>query len=257
MDRLATAERGPWPIAPGSISGPRSWFSGQDDMAHHRRRDPTYQIRQVGWDAGFRYQMEPRDSCPGLPSGKYSNARSRGTFFMYAESSKAAKSCFGWTPSMRRILFVDDHPIYRDGVRRVLESSGPDVQVFTADGASSALRLLTEVHEIDLCLTDQRLLDGSGADLARRVRELYPSIAVGLLCAEPTLTLANEMRAIGAVACLSKDRDTSALCDAIDTLYSGGRYSTIPPGRARENGACRCAGGRSWCSPRRAFWTSR
>lgn len=126
------------------------------------------------------------------------------------------------TEAMRRILFVDDHPIYRDGVRRVLENGRPDVRVFTADGASSALKLLAEAHEIDLCLTDQRLLDGEGADLARQIRNLYPSVAVGILCAEPTLTLANEMRAIGAVACLSKDRDTTALCEAIDTLYNGG-----------------------------------
>ena len=103
-----------------------------------------------------------------------------------------------------------------------MENGRPDVRVFTADGASSALKLLAEAHEIDLCLTDQRLLDGEGADLARQIRNLYPSVAVGILCAEPTLTLANEMRAIGAVACLSKDRDTTALCEAIDTLYNGG-----------------------------------
>jgi DNA-binding NarL/FixJ family response regulator len=123
---------------------------------------------------------------------------------------------------MRRILFVDDHPIYRDGVRRVLESSGPDVRVFTADGASNAIKLLAGTPEIDLCLTDQRLLDGEGVSLARTIRQLHPSVAVGLLCAEPTLTLASEMRTIGAVACLSKDRDPAALCEAIDVLYNGG-----------------------------------
>jgi DNA-binding NarL/FixJ family response regulator len=130
--------------------------------------------------------------------GKTPDAPLQGPFFMYAESAQTAGFDFRWTPSMRRILFVDDHPIYRDGVRRVLESSGPDVQVLTADGASAALKLLSEASDIDLCLTDQRLLDGEGASLARQIRELYPSIAVGLLCAEPTLTLANEMRAIGA-----------------------------------------------------------
>src|ERR1700680_4451617 len=111
---------------------------------------------------------------------------------MYAESAQIAESCLGWTPSMRRILFVDDHPIYRDGVRRVLESSSPEVQVFTADGATSALQLFADANHIARCLTDQRLRDGEAATLARRVRDLYPSIAVGLLCAEPTLTLANE-----------------------------------------------------------------
>ena len=123
---------------------------------------------------------------------------------------------------MRRILFVDDHPIYRDGVRRVLEGSRSDTHVFTADGATSALRLLVKTSDIDLCLSDQRLLDGEGAALVRTIRELYPSVAVGLLCAEPTLTLANEMRGIGAVACLSKERDTASLSAAIDALYDGG-----------------------------------
>jgi len=123
---------------------------------------------------------------------------------------------------MRRILFVDDHPIYREGVRRAVESSNSDAKVFTADGATEALRLLAEIADIDLCLTDQRLLDGEGVALASRIRELYPSIAVGLLCAEPTLTLAEKMKAIGAIACLSKDRDTAGLCEAIDTLYDGG-----------------------------------
>jgi DNA-binding NarL/FixJ family response regulator len=123
---------------------------------------------------------------------------------------------------MRRILFVDDHPIYREGVRRAIEGSRSEVQIFTAEGTGTALRLLAETPEIDLCLTDQRLQDGDGVSLARQIRELYPSIAVGLLCAEPTLSLVDQMKTIGAVACLSKDRDTASLCEAIDTLYNGG-----------------------------------
>jgi DNA-binding NarL/FixJ family response regulator len=161
--------------------------------------------------------MHPHRVILALRSATISDGLT-GHLLMRAE---AARTDFRGVPSMRRILFVDDHPIYRDGVRRVLESSGPDVRVLTADGASSALKLLAQATDIDLCLTDQRLLDGEGAGLARVIRELYPSVAVGLLCSEPTLTLANEMRAIGAVACLSKDRDTAALCEAIDRLYSG------------------------------------
>jgi DNA-binding NarL/FixJ family response regulator len=123
---------------------------------------------------------------------------------------------------MKHILFVDDHPIYRDGVHRVLESSDPDIKVHTVDGITSASNYLAETSDIDLCLTDHRLLDGDGVTLVRRVRNLYPSIAVGMLCAEPTLSLAEEVRLLGAVACLSKDRDPAGLCDAIQTLYNGG-----------------------------------
>ena len=123
---------------------------------------------------------------------------------------------------MKQILFVDDHPIYRDGVRRVLEGRGTDIKVHTADGVVGALEVLKQSRDIDLCLTDYRLLDGDGIVLVREVRARYPTIAVGILCAEPTLSLVNEARALGAIACLSKDRDPDALCDAIDVLYNGG-----------------------------------
>lgn len=123
---------------------------------------------------------------------------------------------------MKQILFVDDHPIYRDGVRRVLESRGPNLKVHTADGVTDAMDVLERNRDIDLCLSDYRLLDGDGVDLVKKVRARYPTIAVGILCAEPTLSLVNEVRALGAIACLSKDRDPDALCDAIDILYNGG-----------------------------------
>jgi DNA-binding NarL/FixJ family response regulator len=136
---------------------------------------------------------------------------------------------------MKHILFVDDHPIYRDGVRRVLESSDPDIKVHTADGITSASSYLAETNDIDLCLTDYRLLDGDGVTLVRRVRSLYPSIAVGMLCAEPTLSLADEIRSLGAVACLSKDRDPVGLCEAIQTLYNGGTIFDNVARNASEN----------------------
>jgi DNA-binding NarL/FixJ family response regulator len=123
---------------------------------------------------------------------------------------------------MRQILFVDDHPIYRDGVKRVLESRGSNLKVYTADGVTGALDALQQIRDIDLCLTDYRLLDGDGVVLVSKIRARYPTIAVGILCAEPTLSLVNEVRALGAIACLSKDRDPDALCDAINVLYNGG-----------------------------------
>ena len=84
--------------------------------------------------------MHPHRVILALRSATISDGLT-GHFLMRAE---AARTDFRGVQSMRRILFVDDHPIYRDGVRRVLESSGPDVQVLTADGASSALKLLRE-----------------------------------------------------------------------------------------------------------------
>lgn len=123
---------------------------------------------------------------------------------------------------MRSLLFVDDHPIYRDGLARLLASVMPDLRVTAVEGVAAALAHLDRGAEPDLCLTDYRLADGDGLALIGMLRARLPSLAVGLLCADPTGTVVARAREAGAVACLSKDRDADALATAIETLFDGG-----------------------------------
>jgi len=122
---------------------------------------------------------------------------------------------------MRRMLFVDDHPIYRDGLRRAILGMSADMDFADVEGVSAALARLERDHEFDLCLVDHRLGDGEGLDLARKIRTLYPTIAVGMLTAAPARELASELRRIGGVACLAKSRNALSLCRAIDALFRG------------------------------------
>jgi DNA-binding NarL/FixJ family response regulator len=123
---------------------------------------------------------------------------------------------------MRSLLFVDDHPIYRDGLARVLHLALPDLVITPVEGVAAALAHLDSGAEPDLCLTDYRLADGDGLALLVALRARMPSLAVGLLCADPSGMLVQRARAAGAVACLSKDRDAAALAAAIETLFDGG-----------------------------------
>ena len=121
----------------------------------------------------------------------------------------------------RRILFVDDHPIYRDGVRRALESAVDGLTVVLAAGVREALAVLKADRAIDLCLADYRLADGDGLGLLSQVRASHPTVAVGVLTGEPTAALAAEVQALGGVACLAKDVDTEELVAAINAIYEG------------------------------------
>jgi DNA-binding NarL/FixJ family response regulator len=123
---------------------------------------------------------------------------------------------------MRTMLFVDDHPIYRDGLQRAVTEALPGLRILVADGTSSALELLSVTDDIDFVLSDYRLVGGDGVTLLEEVRRRYPGIAIGLLCADPTEAVIAKVKAAGAVACLSKDRDTDALAAAIDTIFNGG-----------------------------------
>ena len=122
---------------------------------------------------------------------------------------------------MARILFVDDHPIYRDGLRRALEARIDGLEVVVADGAAEAKRILAADRTIGLCLADYRLADGDGLELIAGLRKTHPSVAVGVLCGEPTQVLARDVQALGGVACLPKELDTDDLVEAVQGLLEG------------------------------------
>lgn len=132
---------------------------------------------------------------------------------------------------MRTLLFIDDHPLYREGLQRSLRAAMPDLVVRTSPGYRATLDMRADLADVDLCLADYRLPDGDGVSLLTEIKRIAPSIAIGLLCAEPSASLAMRVRALGGVACLSKDRDTAGLVDALDTLFDGGEVfdqQTIP-----------------------------
>ncbi len=120
------------------------------------------------------------------------------------------------------LLFVEDHPIYRDGLKRALQNAIPSLDIIVAESATAAFASLAKQPEVDLVLADQRLGDSDGLSLIGAIRQGYPAIAVGLLCADAHAGLGRRAREMGAVACLSKDRDADSLAEAIDMLFRGG-----------------------------------
>ncbi|MBW7974079.1 response regulator transcription factor [Bradyrhizobium sp. BR 10289] len=123
---------------------------------------------------------------------------------------------------MPSLLFVDDHPIYRDAVRRTLELEIEDLSVATAESCTATLDFLN-AKEVDLCLADYRLPDGDGLSLLRDIKARFPLIALGLLCADLSSPLAEGAASLGAVLCLSKDKTSADLVAAIRIAFSGGK----------------------------------
>ena len=140
-------------------------------------------------------------------------------------------------------------------MRRALEAAIDGLTVALADGVRQAQRILHDDKAIDLCLADYRLIDGDGLSLISAIRTSHPTVAVGMLCGEPTATLAAEVRAIGGVACLPKDMATEALIDAVDAIFDGDEVfppAIRPPGQAN----CPIGDATSCSTPARACRTS-
>ncbi len=91
-----------------------------------------------------------------------------------AESMAATAS-----PRTATILLVDDDPEVREIVADILIDYGH--RVLAADGGTSALRLLEDTPEIELMITDVRMPDISGLELAARARRARDGIRIILI----------------------------------------------------------------------------
>lgn len=127
-----------------------------------------------------------------------------------------------------RLLFVDDHPLYRAGLATALAAARPDYRVFLAASCAEAIAVLDADARVDLCLADYRIPGENGLTFLEEVRRRWPLVARGLLCADPTPELLGRARAIGCVACLSKARDMDELVDALERLFDGDTVFDAP-----------------------------
>jgi|GEM_PF-997193 len=127
-----------------------------------------------------------------------------------------------------RLLFVDDHPLYRAGIATALGAARPDFCIVLSASCAEATAVLEVDARVDLCLADYRIPGENGLAFLDEVRRRWPLVARGLLCADPTPELLSRARAVGCVACLSKARDMDELVDALDRLFDGDTVYDAP-----------------------------
>ncbi len=81
---------------------------------------------------------------------------------------------------MKTILIIDDEEKLRTLLGRILESEGFDV--LQAGNCKSGLKVL-ENHEVHVVLSDVKLPDGNGVELAGKIKTLHPDLEIILLTA--------------------------------------------------------------------------
>ena len=85
-----------------------------------------------------------------------------------------------------RIMIVDDHPIFRAGLKMVLRYSGVDCEVMAeAESVMQSVEYLkAHGHDIDLLMLDFFLTDGIASDVLNVVETYCPEVKVLLLSGE-------------------------------------------------------------------------
>ena len=119
-----------------------------------------------------------------------------------------------------RVLILDDHPVFRNGLRRVVESAPELVCVGEVGDAPSARRFLTST-QVDVLTVDLALPNGSGLDLLHAVRVERPStITLVMSMCDETVYGMRALRA-GARGFLSKGASAEEVRMAILAVWRG------------------------------------
>jgi DNA-binding NarL/FixJ family response regulator len=119
-----------------------------------------------------------------------------------------------------RVMVVDDHPVWRDGVRADLEASGRvEVVAEAADGGDAIERAREAMPE--LVLMDLNLPTVPGVEAIRRIVEESPHVKVLVLSASAEEADVLEAVKVGASGYLLKSATAAELVDAVVRVRAG------------------------------------
>jgi DNA-binding NarL/FixJ family response regulator len=119
-----------------------------------------------------------------------------------------------------RVLLVDDHPLVRAGVRRVLESDPRITIVGEAQDGPSAQSALQSGHP-DVMVLDLSLPGSDGFEILREARLLRPELRVIILTMHANREYITRALQAGADSYLLKDSAVQDLLIAIESVCAG------------------------------------
>jgi DNA-binding NarL/FixJ family response regulator len=119
-----------------------------------------------------------------------------------------------------RVMVVDDHPVWRDGIRGDIEASGVAAVVAEASDGGEAIDLAREAMP-EVVLMDLNLPTVSGADAIRQIVEESPHVRVLVLSASGEEGDVLEAVKAGAHGYLLKSTASEEVVDAVRRVNAG------------------------------------
>lgn len=119
-----------------------------------------------------------------------------------------------------RIILADDHPIFRDGLRRLVQRSLPGAHVSEVDHFDKVLDLANAAAP-DLFVLDLHFPGFQPEKSIRRLRRDYPASSILIVSMDDEETSVDRVMAQGADGFVSKAARPDAIGKAIESILQG------------------------------------
>ena len=138
--------------------------------------------------------------------------------------------------SSMKILIADDHELFRDGLRHVLEQLESDVQVVEASDYPQAIAAAEAEENIDVVLLDLAMPGMPWGEGLKALRErLPPAVPLVVLSASDDRRHVLQAVNLGAAGFIPKTSSSRVMLSALKLVLSGGVY--LPPALLEQGGA--------------------
>jgi DNA-binding NarL/FixJ family response regulator len=124
---------------------------------------------------------------------------------------------------MIRILIVDDHVMFREGLKQILAKHS-DMRVVDEAGSSQEAMEKVLRHKLDVILLDISLPGRNGPELLSEIKKNKSDLAVLVLSMHPEDQYAIRMMKAGALGYMTKESAPEELISAIRKVATGRRY---------------------------------
>lgn len=124
---------------------------------------------------------------------------------------------------MIRLLIADDHPVVREGLRRIVQDA-PGLEVVGEVANGEELFALLPRVPADIVLLDVTMPGPGFLEVLQRLRSEHPTVAVLVLSVHPEDQYAVRALRAGASGYLTKDHSPEELTEAIRRVHRGHRY---------------------------------
>jgi DNA-binding NarL/FixJ family response regulator len=139
----------------------------------------------------------------------------------YARSTNENPKCD--PPEAKRIVIVDDHPLFRKGLKEMIDSDGTFAVCGEAGNTAEAMEIIRKLHP-DMTIVDLSLPGANGVELIKNIRAEFAKLPILVLSMHDESLYALRSLRAGADGYVMKHEAMANVIQAIREVFNGRPY---------------------------------